>query len=68
MEHLVAQEITKVTAAYQKMQRHAKASGALTTKFPIGILVEWDNVRCKLNPEARLSYAQKLLLSGEKKE
>jgi len=66
---LAAQGITKVIAAYQEMQRHAKASGALTTRFSVDILVEWDNVRCKLNPEARLSYAQKLLLlSGEKKE
>lgn len=62
MEHLGARVTIKAKdMAYREMRLRVDPSGTATAQYPISLLMEWDEARCKLNPNARLSYAQKLL-------
>ena len=45
--------------AYYEMRRRCNDKESAT--YPVELLIKWDEVRLKLNPEAKLSYAQELL-------
>lgn len=56
------EELIEIREAYYKMRRQEDA----VANYPIELLIEWDNVRMKLNPHARLSPAQiELQQNGE---
>ena len=54
--------------AYSEARRRSCATNASEQSFPITLLIEWDEVRCKVNPHAELSYAQKLLQDRRNKQ
>ena len=51
----IDRELTEKEEAYYKMRLDKKQGGA---HFPIELLIEWDEARLKLNPDAVLSPAQ----------
>lgn len=48
--------------AYLEMRR--RCSYEKDVSFPINLLMAWDEMRMRLNPNACLSYAQELILQA----
>lgn len=52
---------SKVADAYRKERSRSSGYAIGDNTFPIALLAEWDKARRKLNPNAKMSYAEKLL-------
>lgn len=54
--------LEKKTAYEAYMEMRRRCSYEKDVAFPINLLIEWDEMRMRLNPNARLSSAQELIL------
>lgn len=63
---MVQQEYDEITvSAYEKARSIAcSLAQSSSSVYPIELLIEWDNVRLKLNPKAKLSAAQKQIIKS----
>lgn len=60
-----AQELAEIFSDKEKFSIYRQVQNemgeTLRIQFPTRMMIEWDELRCKINPHAPLSKAQKLM-------